>query len=790
MKRIDGLSFLEYIKQRLLILDGATGTLLMQNGLKPGGCPELFAAENPDILRDVQQRYLNAGSRAIYTCTLGGNALKLKDFGLQNEAFSLNKKLAQITAQLAGDKAFVGGDMSPTGMFLRPLGELDFEEAVEVYKQQADALAQGGADFIAIETMIDLQEARAAVIAAKEVCNLPVAASMTFDKQGRTLTGTSAAAAAIALICAGADVVGLNCSTGPKEMIAAIKEMKAVSTVPIIVKPNAGIPHIKNGRQYFDLSCEEFKKYIKPLCEAGANLIGGCCGTDPDYIRAIVQETAGFSPLKWKKSLPAAVTSATDEFVLGKQFCIIGERINPTGKPKLKEAIKTGDFDAVLDLGTEQKEGGAHILDVNMGVPGTDEKSAMKKAIETLSVQIKLPLCIDTSNTDVAEQALRSYPGRALLNSLSVKDEHFNGLLPFIKKYNPMFILLPISDSGIPKTAQERIDVIKTACAKLSECGIEKESYLVDALVMAVSSDPQAALETLKVVRWCSENGFNTVLGLSNGSFGLPSRPHINAAYLMMAMANGLTAAIMDPNDEQLLNLCCAAEVLTAQDKGFKRYLERFAKKTTVSKTDTLYGCILSGKKNSVFALVDAQIKEGKAPQTIIDEIIIPALNKVGELYEQRVYFLPHLIYSAEAARAAFDLIEKHIKADGVTKIKKKVVIATVQGDIHDIGKNLVAMLLRNHGFEVIDLGKDVPAETIVNAAQQHGADIIGLSALITTTANEMKKVIELKNKRGLTAKVLVGGAVITLDYAASIGADGYAPDAAGAVKKAQMLVE
>ena len=790
MKKIDGLSFLEYIKRRLLILDGATGTFLLENGLKPGECPELFAAQNPDLLRDVQRRYLDAGSRAIYTCTLGANAIKLKDFGLQDEAEDLNIKLANITARLAGDKAFVGGDMSATGVFLRPLGELDLEEAIEVYKRQAKALERGGADFLVIETMIDIQEARAAVIAAKEACGLPVVASMTFDKHGRTLTGTGAAAAAIALICAGADVVGLNCSTGPAEMLPALADMKAVSTAPLIVKPNAGMPVIKDGRQHFNLSCEEFRKYVKPLCEAGANLIGGCCGTNPDYIRAIARETAKLTPSKPKSALPPAVT-ALDTVYFGKGFRIIGERINPTGKPKLKEAIITGDFDTVLSLGAEQREGGADILDVNMGVPGADENSAMKKAIETLSARIKLPLCIDTSNANVAERALRAYPGRALLNSLSCKSAHFEALLPVIKKYNPMFILLPIGDEGIPKTARERIEVIKTACAKLSEGGIDKESYLVDALVMAVSSDPQAANETLKVIKWCGDNGSNTVVGLSNGSFGLPSRSQINAAYLIMAMANGLSSAIMDPNDITLVNLCCAAEALTARDKGFARYLERFAEeKAPKSKSDTLYDCILSGKKKSVAALVDTQIKLGKSPQAVIDEMIIPALDEVGDLYERRVYFLPHLIYSAEAAHAAFERLERYITADAASNNKKKVVIATVRGDIHDIGKNLVAMLLKNHGFEVIDLGKDVPAESIISAARRHKADIIGLSALITTTAQEMEKVIELKKQLGLSAKVLVGGAVITRDYASSIGADGYAADAAGAVKIAQELSE
>lgn len=788
MKKVDGLGFLDYIKERFLILDGATGTFLQQNGMQPGVCPEGFALENPAVLKEIQQRYIEAGARAIYTSTLGGNAKKLEEFGLQKQTGHINKELAKISAEVAGSSAFVGGDVGPTGGFLAPLGELGFEQAVDIYKQQISALVSGGVDFIVIETMVDIQEARAAVIAAKEVCDLPVVACMTFDTHGRTLTGTGPAAAAVTLVCAGADVVGLNCSTGPEQMLPHVAAMKQVCPVPLIVKPNAGMPKLIDGQTCFDLSCGQFRQYVKPLCEAGANLIGGCCGTDEAYIRAIAEEAAKLKPQPWLSALPAVVTSVTDTVSIGGEFRVIGELINPTGKPKLKEAILAGDFDYILDMAAEQRDAGAHILDVNMGVPGADENAAMQQAIEWLSIHVKLPLCIDSSNADVIAQALRLYPGRALLNSLSAKAAHMETLLPLIKRYNPMFILLPIGDSGIPKTAQGRIEEIKAAYQKLKEAGIDKESIVVDGLVMAVSSDQQAAVETLSVIKWCSENGFCTAAGLSNGSFGLPERGNINAAYLVMGLQCGLSAAIMNPLDEQLVSLYHAAEVLTARDPEFGRYLKRFAGTQSQSEAGSLYEAILIGKKKAVTELIDQQMAQGKKPDEIISEMIIPALDEVGVLFEKRVYFLPQLIYSAEAARAAFDYLEKHFEA-AEAKNKKTIVIATVQGDIHDIGKNLVAMLLRNHGFEVIDLGKDVAAQAIIDAAERHGAQIIALSALITTTAAEMKKVIALSKGRGLAAKIMVGGAVITEDYAKSIGADGYSPDAASAVRLAAKLL-
>jgi len=790
LKTINGHNFLDFLKHRIMVLDGATGTALQRSGMGPGVCPEMFALEHPGILTGVQRRYIDAGAQAIYTFTLGANAHKLGEFALRHDVRRINMELATLSVKAAGSRAFVGGDVGSTGSFLAPLGDLHFEQAVDIYREQISALAEAGVDFIVIETMIDIQEARAAVIAARECCDLPVVASMTFDTHGRTLTGTSPAAAAMTLISAGADVVGLNCSTGPAEMVPLVEAMKAVSSVPLLVKPNAGMPRIENGRTVFDMSCEQFRAYIKPLCEAGANMIGGCCGTDPDYIRAITDEVASLSPVPWREEMPAALTSVSDEAYIGKSFAVIGERINPTGKPKLREALRAGHFDEVLDMALEQKNSGAHILDVNVGLPGADEMQLMEKTIEMLSARAKLPLSIDSSNPDVIEKALRIYPGRALVNSMSAKAEHLKALLPLIRRYKPMFILLPIGDGGIPQTAEGRISEIMAAYEAISAAGIGKDSILVDGLVMAVSSDPKASKETLKVVRWCTENGFHTVLGISNGSFGLPERRFLNAAYLVMAMGCGLSAAIMNPNDKLMMDMCCAAQALTERDEGFAQYIRRFGEtQAPEAETASVTDAILAGKKKIIASLIDAEIAGGATPEAIINDMIIPALRRVGDLYEQRVYYLPQLIYSAEAAQTAFGYLERHF-APASSSVKKKIVMATVKGDIHDIGKNLVAMLMKNHGFEVIDLGKDVPAQTIVDTAREHDADVIGLSALITTTAREMEKVVRMVREAGLRAKVIVGGAVITEDYARSIGADAYAPDAAGAVKAVSKLLE
>jgi len=598
MKKVDGLTFLEYLKKHVMVLDGATGTYMQQNGMQPGICPEQFAIDNPDVLAKVQRDYIDAGSRAIYTFSMGGNAHKLGEFSLGDDVVRINKALAQLSADVAGDRAFVGGDLSSTGSFLKPLGDLEFEQVVDIYKQQIQALVSGGVDFIVIETMIDISETRAAIIAAKETCDLPVVASMTFDEHGKTLTGTGAAAAAMTLISAGADVVGLNCSTGPKEMVELVKAMKAVSSAPILVKPNAGMPHVVDGQTHFDLTCPAFAEYTAPLIEAGANLIGGCCGTDPGFIKAVADEAAKHEPEPWRDAMPSALTSISDDVVIGKQFRVIGERINPTGKQALKDALASGDYYEVLDMALEQIDSGAHILDVNVGTPEVDEPDAMKNAIEMLSAQAKVPLCIDSANPDVIEQALRIYPGRALVNSLSTKEKHLDALLPVIKRHNAMFILLPIGDEGIPQTAQGRIEEIRAAMKKIEAAGIGKDSVLVDGLVMTVSSDAKAATETLKVVKWCAQNGYHTVLGISNGSFGLPQRKYINSAYLIMAMGAGLTAAIMNPGDTMMMDLYHAAEALIERDDNFENYIARFSEsEMTEEDAKTIVDAVLTGKK-------------------------------------------------------------------------------------------------------------------------------------------------------------------------------------------------
>jgi len=791
MKKIDGLTFLEYLKERILLLDGATGTFLLKNGMKPGVCPESFALENPHLIIELQRGYLQAGSKVLSSATFGANAAKLGEFGLSGRVGEYNMRLAELTADIAGNRAFVGGNVGTTGRFLRPLGDLSFDDAVAVYKEQIKALEDGGADFILIETMIDIQEARAAVIAAKECCSLPVVASMTFERDGRTLTGTSPAAAAITLISAGADAVGLNCSTGPAEMVPLVKSIKEVSSVPLYVKPNAGLPRIENGAARFDLPPGEFRKYVKPLCEAGANLIGGCCGTDPSYIKAVAEEIEGLKPIPWRGALPPALTSVSDAVYFGAGFRVIGERINPTGKPKLKESLKNADYYEALDLALEQKESGAHILDINTGTPETDEKKAMEGVIETVAMKSKLPLSIDSSKPEVIERALRVCPGRALVNSVSAKSESLERLLPVVKRYKAMFILLPVGDEGIPHDSKGRIGVIEKAFARIEAEGISKEDILVDGLVMAVSADAGAAAETLKTLEWCSANGFKTVLGISNGSFGLPQRWLLNSAYLVMAIEKGLSAAIMNPGENLICDIYHAAEALTGRDEGFARYMSRFAQASggnAQPAASSVEDAVLNGKKNVIASLVEKEIASGVKPNEVIDNMLIPALKKAGDLYEQKAFFLPHLIYSAEAARAAFEYLEKQYPAS--QDAKKKVVIATVRGDVHDIGKNLVAMLLRNHGFNVTDLGKDVPAETIVGEAQKLDADIIGLSALLTTTAAEMGEVIRLARDKGLRAKIMVGGAVVTEKYARSIGADAYAADAAGAVREARRLTE
>ncbi len=786
--------FREILKNEYLILDGATGSYLQANGMKVGQCPELFVAENPEVLQRLQEDYIRVGSKIIYTATLGGTRPKLTDFDLGDRVYELNKRLAEISAEAAKGRALVAGDIGGTGQFIKPLGDFSFEEMVDTFKEQIHGLVDGGVDLLVIETMIDLNEARAAVLAAKETCNLPVFVTMTFDESGRTLTGSSPKAAAIALQAAGADAVGLNCSTGPFEMPQIVRDMKSVLNVPLIVKPNAGIPVLKDGKTVFNLGADDFVTGMTALVDLGADIIGGCCGTTPEFIAKLTEAVKGRKPEAMKPSHTAFLASNFETRVIpehGKLF-VIGERINPTGKKALKESFINGDISLALEYASEQRNKGADALDINAGVPGMDEKSIVEPLVGELGARMSLPLVFDSSYPETIEKALRIYPGRALINSISAEKGRAEVLLPLQKKYGAMAILLPIGEKGIPATAEERVEIILSLFAQAETLGLRKTDFLVDGLAFAISSSLDAAEQTFKTLEWCKANGFKTVLGVSNASFGLPERKWVNLAYLSAAMLHGLTAAIINPGEELLMNTALATGAVLGRDPDFGDYIDKVADMATstsaASEPATLFDAVVGGKDPLVLIKKEIETRE---IQAIIDEEIIRALNHVGDLFAEKKYFLPQLLASARSAKTVFDYIEPYLtKENGAGAAKKKVVVATVKGDIHDIGKNLVALMLKNHGFDVIDLGKDVPSEAIIEAVRETGAGLVGLSALMTTTALEMAKTVLALAAETPGVKVMVGGAVVTPEFAAEIGAHGYARDAADAVKTAKKLID
>ncbi|MEX1308762.1 MAG: homocysteine S-methyltransferase family protein [Eubacteriales bacterium] len=789
------MDFKELLKNEYLILDGATGSHLQENGMKVGECPEQFAIENPEVIRSLQRDYIKAGSKVVYASTFGANRKKLAAFGLENDVYEMNKRLVEISKEAADGKALVGGDIGGTGAFIKPLGDLSFEDMVDIYKEQIRGFVDGGADLVVIETMIDLNEARAAVLAAKETCDLPVFVTMTFDESARTLTGTSPKAAAIALQAAGADAVGLNCSTGPFEMVQQVREMKSVLDVPLIVKPNAGIPVLKDGKTVFNLSADDFVSGMRALVDLGADIIGGCCGTTPEYIEKLTKAVSGRKPelISTKQASYLSSNFEEQEVPSHGKFFVIGERINPTGKKALKESFLNGDISLAVEYANTQRDAGADALDVNVGVPGIDEKSVMEPLVGELGARNRLPLVFDSSYPETIAHALRIYPGRALINSISAEKDKADVLLPLQKKYGAMAILLPIGEKGIPATAIERAAIIEELFSRAEKLGLKKHDFLVDGLAFAISSSLDAAEQTFKTLEWCKENGFKTVLGVSNASFGLPQRQWVNLAYLSAAMQHGLTAGIINPNEELLMNTALATGAVLGRDPDFGDYIDAVANVETKSigggaAPDSLFDAVVGGK--DPLSLIKKEI-EIRDVQAIIDEEIIRALNHVGDLFAAKKYFLPQLLASARTAKTVFDFIEPYLEAEsGGAAQKTKVVMATVKGDIHDIGKNLVALMLKNHGFDVIDLGKDVPSEVIVRTAKETGAKLVGLSALMTTTAQEMAATVAVLGKETPDIKVMVGGAVVTPEFAEEIGAHGYSKDAAEAVKTAKKLTD
>nr|WP_297765146.1 homocysteine S-methyltransferase family protein [uncultured Butyrivibrio sp.] len=806
--------FRKLCENRIMFLDGATGTNLMKAGMPAGVCPEKWILEHKDIMFNLQKSYAEAGADIIYAPTFTGNRIKLADYGLGDRIEEINTELVKLSKE-AAPNCLVAGDITMTGRQLKPIGDLDFEELIEVYKEQIRILEKAGCDLLIVETMMSLQECRAALIAAGEVSDLPVMVTLTFEADGRTLYGSDATSSAITLEALGACAIGANCSTGPDRMQEIIRNMASVTNIPIIAKPNAGLPSVdENGNTEYDMDADTFVSEMELLVKAGASVIGGCCGTTPEYIRKLrdkykdikpselLDEEGNQIPRKICGRRYLASERMSLSFDLDENFMIVGERINPTGKKKLQSQLREGNLDMVSDFAREQEKEGASILDINVGMSGIDEKEMMLNVLEEVMSITDLPLCIDTSSAEVMEAALRIYPGRALMNSISLEKGKAEKFLPLAKKYGAMFILLPLAEA-LPKDSEEKINNINELSKMAYDLGMTREDIVVDGLVATVGADPNAALNTLETIEYCHENGYATICGLSNISFGLPQRMNVNTAFLTMAISRGLTMAIANPSQEMLVNAAFASDLLRKKEGADVRYItrmERYADQGAVvadtnAKTinaplesdnilDIIKKDVLNGSKRTIVKDTEKAVKEGIEPRKILDEVLMPAINEVGDLFDKGKYFLPQLIAGAEAMKLSIGFLEPLLKeGEGTGEKLPAIVIATVHGDIHDIGKNLVALMLKNYGFDVHDLGKDVPREEIIKAAKEYDAKIIALSALMTTTMKEMKNVVELAKAEHLDAKIIIGGAVVTQDYADEIGADGYSSDAADAVR-------
>lgn len=811
--------FREYLSKGAIVLDGATGTNLMAAGMPIGVCPEAWVMEHQDVLYDLQSAYVKAGTNIVYAPTFTGNRIKLEEYGLEDRIEEINTELVRLSKRAVDGKALVAGDMTMTGKQLFPLGDLMFEELVDVYKEQASILDHAGADLFVVETMMSLQECRAAVIAIKEVSDLPIMVTLSYNEDGRTLFGTPPETAVVVLQSLGVDAIGINCSTGPMEMVELVEKMAQYSTVPILAKPNAGLPELEDDKTVYKMTPQEFADAAVALVNAGASIVGGCCGTTPEHIKALsdaVRELPIRKPLERHRRILASERKNV-EIDLDGGFIVVGERINPTGKKKLQAELKEGKLDLVRQMAMEQEENGAKILDINMGMNGIDEKEMIKSVIYEVSSTVDCPLCIDSSHVDVIEEALKIYPGRALINSISLESEKIEKLLPVAAKYGAMFILLPLSDEGLPKDAAEKHRIINTVYDKAMALGMAHEDIVVDGLVATIGANPDAAKECYETISYCkNDKKLPTICGLSNISFGLPERMYVNTAFLTMAICNGLTMAIANPSQELLMNAAFSSDMLLNRPDSDIAYIERMnmlaekkaqyetvvvkkqsdsaagdsAGTNTNGGNDAIFQAVLKGSKGSILDEVKKVIDAGKKPDEIINESLIPAINEVGELFNKKKYFLPQLIGSANTMKHAIDYLEPLLEKNDTGENMPTLVIATVEGDIHDIGKNLVVLMLKNYGYNVIDMGKDVPCEDIVNKAIEENAAVIGLSALMTTTMLRMKDVIELCKEKGCSSKVIIGGACITQSYADEIGADGYSKDAAECVKLVEKLLQ
>lgn len=791
-----------------IILDGATGSNLMAKGMPMGVCPEDWIYHHKEAIVSLQKAYVEAGTQILYAPTFTANRIKLAEYDMEDRLEELNRAMVRYSREAAGDRAFVAGDLTMTGRQLYPVGDLMFEDLVDVYKEQVRAILKEGVDLFVIETMMSLQECRAALLAVKETCDLPVMISLTYNEDGRTLYGTSPEIAMVVLEHMGADIVGVNCSTGPLAMIPLVKAMLPYADIPIMVKPNAGMPELENGETVYKMTPEEFADACEQLVDAGASVVGGCCGTRPDHIKALADRMRGkkVEPIQ-KKNRPVLTSErGFVEVTLDGGFKVVGERINPTGKKALQEELRSGSMQMVRQFARDQEIAGAAILDVNMGTNGIDEKATMLDAIYEVISTVDLPLSIDTSYVDVMEAALRIYPGRALINSISCEAEKMKELLPIAKKYGAMFVLLPLSQAGLPKDLDEKKEHITHVLEAARAIGLQDNDAVVDVLVATVGANPSAALECFETISYCKDTlHLPTICGLSNISFGMPQRIFVNTAFLNVALSKGLTMAIANPSQELLMYTALATDLLLGKEGASERYLgtvpttamkmvgSKDVKVDSQTKEEAhhpIFDCVVKGDKESIIREVKKEVEAGEKPSAVIEKYLIPGINQVGEYYDNKKYFLPQLIAGANAMKEAMEYLEPLLLAGKKDEAKATVVIATVEGDIHDIGKNLVVLMLKNYGYRVFDMGKDVPAESIVNKAIEENAQIIGLSALMTTTMMRMKDVVDLAKEKGCQAKIIIGGACITESFAEEIGADGYSKDASECVKLVDSLIQ
>lgn len=828
------MSILEEIHNRKIFFDGGMGSLLQARGLTPGELPETWNVLHPEVLTEIHREYLQAGCDIITTNTFGANGLKYKEQGPM--ALETIVKTAVENARKAVEEAgrgWIALDLGPTGKLLKPLGDLAFEDACKLYAQVVKTGAEAGADLILVETMSDSYEAKAAVLAAKENCNLPVFATMIFDSKGKLLTGGNVASTVALLEGLGVDALGINCGLGPVQMKHILADILAASSVPVIVNPNAGLPRSEGGKTVYDIDAAEFASVMEEIADMGANLLGGCCGTTPEHIALTVKRCRDKAQILPEEKNRTVVSSYAQAVIVNRSPIIIGERINPTGKSKFKQALRDHNLEYILQEGVTQQEHGAHVLDVNVGLPEIDEPSMMEEVVQELQSIIDLPLQLDTSNIQAMERAMRIYNGKPLINSVNGKQESMEAVFPLVKKYGGVVVALALDENGIPDTAQGRVDIARRIYEKAAEYGIKPKDILIDGLCLTVSSDSRGALTTLETLqRVRDELHGKTILGVSNISFGLPQREIINGAFFTMAMENGLNAAIINPNSEVMMRAYYSFRVLSDMDPQCGDYISRYSGQASIGenggigvktgaagdlpkkslhspgsasmteqtsaptkpmpgdKPDMyLSASIIKGLKERAAAEVKELLKQKDALE-IINQEMIPALDVVGKGFEKGTIFLPQLLMSAEAAKAAFEVIKDQMAAAGQTREKKgTVILATVKGDIHDIGKNIVKVLLENYSFEVMDLGKDVPPEKIVDAAVENRIPLVGLSALMTTTVPSMEETIAQLRKRAPWVKVMVGGAVLTEEYASTIGADHYCRDAMASVKYAQEII-